>query len=292
MSTSKWVALVLIVIILIVVIILTILLSYKFPGLFMSWPENSKHNNWCTENIGEKLFNSQQLSHISENIKTEPIRWVNGTLGTIGTAAYIDGNSNTNNTINPYCSRSQITNTQLEKYSPMYDKLLDHLSERLPGNKKCVFAAKHTNNSVALPGFHVFKGNSPLGKGYAVASVHVDMQEYNVPWSTIAPDETFDMTETYSFTLPISVPSGCGLYLLNKKDTDVRSGGPLWWSLWNAKRQKIYYDNGYCYLHHGKNYHMIAPYYAKNKDGSYNDRITLQGHILYCSSKDEYWVYW
>lgn len=255
------------------IIILTIIIYYlsiRFPGTCIPWRDSHK---WCKE-LGKPFLSESEINDIHDKVKTDDkIRWVNDTLGTIGVAAYID---------TPYTNTVESSNLYMLARYNIYSKLIEHLESRL--GKKCIYPYLKYKELIALPGFHVFDANSWLGRGYHVASVHIDQQEKQVTWPT---DKTFDWNSTISFTIPITTPKGCGLYIMNRGPECITPGVPLWWTLRNVPTQKINYKRGNCYVHHGKYFHMISPF-----DGKDGDRITIQGHAMYCETTQEYWIYW
>lgn len=274
-------------IIVVIILILILLLSYlsiHHSGLFMRW----RHDRSWLPTVGSPFLEEGETSEIEKKIRQLPIRWSNGTLGTIGVASYIDS---------PDDHRRHATemNKLLKKEFPgLHQKLLSHLNHRFETMEKEDHGGEEPSRwvyppkryGIALPGIHLFSGRSMLGRGWSVASVHVDKQEERCP---LPSDEEFDFTRTYSFTIPITLPRGTGLYIIEARENDINKWVPLWWSLRNKTMQKIEYEKGHCYLHHGKYFHCIAPFYAK--DGN-DHRITVQGHAVYCRSRNEYWVYW
>lgn len=280
--TTKQIGLLVFIIILCVLLLITWVIAAKAPGLFMNLRKN--RYNWLKEEIGRPFLTKQQLCDVGEKLATMKVRKLGSVLSTIGTAAYIDGGLF-------YSSKAKETNKLLAANFPtVYEKLLVHLEKRLPSHEeqlvKCQYATAH---DIALPGFHIFPGKSVLGRGWAVASLHVDLQELLVPWPK---GYEFDMSKTYSFTIPISVTRDSGLYIFKKKVSRLNQCIPLCISLRNTPRQKIYYKNGDCYLHHGKWLHLISPFKGKQLDGSYSPRITMQGHAIYCITTRSYWIYW
>lgn len=264
-------------IILLVIILVLWIIALRFPGLFM----NLKRNNccWIKESLGANCLTADDLNRAKTYILDINEETRNSVLSTIGTASYMDGGEN-------YIQKSLSTNNLLwNKFDFLYDKLIPHLEGRL--HCKCEYAMNY--GPIALPGFHIFRGDSWLGKGWAIASLHIDMQEYNISWPS---NYQFDWTKTYSFTIPISVSDDSGLYIFEHQANDLNYWLPLSITLRNTKRQKVNYKNGKCYLHHGKWFHMISPFNGTSKTGELMPRITLQGHGLYCTTTNSYWIYW
>ena len=277
--SSLQISILVIIIIVVIVLILFIYLSTAYPGLFVDWKRKSSSESHIVTK--DKILSSNDINTIKNTINNDDQRQINIAMSVIGTAAYIDPKEN-------YEERCRITNPLLrEKYGILYQKLLSKLENMINGDNgenKCIYAADRTKNKIALPGFHIFNSKSPLAKGWAVASLHVDKQEELISWPE---NEIFDMEKTLSYTLAIDVPEDSGLYVTNLKDNNSYS--PLWWRIRNSKIEKVSYQNGYCYLHHGKYFHMISPFVAKE---STTQRITLQGHAIFCKSRHEWWLYW
>lgn len=265
---------ILVLIIIIVIIYILLYLSRNHAGLFINW---NNQKNWINEDLGHELLDISECKAIQDKVNKDITkRWVNSTLCTIGTAAYIDEHD--------YTRMVNLSNNYIyERYGKnLYENISKHLSNRL--GHSCVYPYLKYRYSIALPGFHLFDRDSWLGKGWNVASLHTDQQEHKIEWPQ---HFEFDWNKTYSFTIPITTPKGAGLYMINKKNSHVNLSRPLWLELRNIKIEYIQYKKGHCYLHHGKWFHMIAPF-----DGKYGDRITIQGHAIYCKSLSEYWLYW
>lgn len=285
-----WIYLLLVIILAIIVIIIYVL-ALKIPGVFMDLKRNDK---WFSEEIGRAFLTNSSLYDVQQRLERLPTRKLSSVLSVVGTAAYIDSSAKSAS-LGPggqYCLKAKESNKYLEEnFGTLYRDLLSHLESRLPADEfgacKCQYAKEH---NISLPGFHIFSGKSVLGRGWAVASLHVDLQELSVPWPK---GYEFDMSKTYSFTIPISVTPDSGLYIFKKKADNINMIIPLCLTLRNVPRQKIYYKNGDCYLHHGKWFHLISPFkgrkIAKNK---YSNRITMQGHCIYCITTKSYWIYW
>ena len=292
---NRTLVLLIVVVIVLVLLIAIIYLMNSYPAMFISW----RHDREWLPNIGAPFLTEAEADEIAEKVEKMPIRWVNSTLGTLGTASYID---------DPGTHRREAAknNKMLRGAFPgLYDKLLKYLNRRFTGgmigdkaenigNEEVVprWVYPPRRHGIALPGIHVFAGNSLLARGWPVASVHIDKQEERCP---LPHDEaSFDFTRTYSFTIPITVPKGMGLYVIDAKEKDRPIWQPLWWALRGKIMQKINYRKGYMYLHLGKYFHCIAPFYAKRRPGSskYESRITIQGHAVLNTSRNEYWVYW
>jgi hypothetical protein len=129
----------------------------------------------------------------------------------------------------------------------------------------------------ALPGFHVFDCNTLFS--YPVASVHKDMQFLRTGIDNISDD-------TLSFTLALEVPEGgAGLYTFDSAEANLLVPRPLIYNL--ANKTYIEYKTGWMVTHGGQTYHMIAP----SKQGT-GHRITLQGHGVYQTTTDTWFLYW
>jgi len=266
-----------------VILIIIYLLFYTllfYPGLYMSL----KTTITCNEEIEKNMICQTQVVQLLsklDNFKKERI-YCNPVLERIGTASYmsIDYNSYIEETI-------ETNNFMINNFESLYKQLKEHIETRL--NIKCIYPGlkcyknKKGYPNLAMPGFHIFKGGSILGRGWNVASIHVDLQYKKIDWPK---DKKFNFEKTISFTLAINVPDNSGLYLFDKQFQE--NNGLIIPGLYfrNMKKQKIIYKPGCLYLHSGHTYHMISSFKDKK------DRITLQGHGIYNETDNEYWLYW
>ncbi len=269
-----------ILILIVIVIIILIIILYFFPGIFLQSSMVRSNNEKVSKIVGEyKIFNEDELEKIKEtiyelrNYKTER----NSVMSTIGVPSYIDG---VNKEV--YTEKMKEYNELLkDNFGWMYPKLLRDF-ENITG-KKCVYSDR-----LSLPGFHIFEAQSWLGSGWPVASLHVDKQ-----YDLIDLDDEleYDTDDVISITVGIKLPKRSGLYLYDLTEKDVGNPGlmPFFTKFWNEPRYKIDYKEGYSYIHDGKHFHMISEF---NSEDSYDKRITLQCHGIYCKTTDEYLIYW
>jgi hypothetical protein len=200
---------------------------------------------------------------------------------TVGAASYIDATSRTHP---PRYSEILIqTNPMLrECFAGLYARLMYELSVYLQ-------AVVRTADELALPGFHVWEG---LHVPTSSLSIHFDLQYLSIPW----PDVTrSDRTRPLSFTLPIVLPkAGGGLnswglsYEAHSAEYKAtRRVAPMDEVIRNRTQTFHRYKPGVLTLHSGHTLHQIAAVEQAYPD---DERITLQGHGLYC---DHAWtIYW
>ena len=200
---------------------------------------------------------------------------------TVGAASYIDAASRT-----PPPRYSEIlveTNPVLrEHFHWLYARLMNKLSLHLQ-------AEVRTADELALPGFHVWQG---LSVPTSSLSIHFDLQYMSIPWPHVPRS---DRSRPLSFTLPIALPRGGGG--LNTWDLSyeeqaahfeaTRTFMPVEETAKSRTRTFHPYTQGVLTLHSGHMLHQIAAVDQAYPD---DERITLQGHGLYC---DGAWtIYW
>jgi hypothetical protein len=200
---------------------------------------------------------------------------------TVGAASYIDAVPQT-----PPPRYQEIlveTNPVLrEHFDWLYARLMNKLSVHLQ-------AAVRTANELALPGFHVWQG---LDVPTSPTSVHFDLQYTSIPWPDLGRS---DLSRPLSFTLPIALPRGGGglnsweisyeeqvaHFQATRESTPAEEMPKL------RTRTFHPYTPGVLALHSGHTLHQIAAVDQAYPD---DERITLQGHGLYC---DGAWtIYW
>lgn len=200
---------------------------------------------------------------------------------TVGAASYIDATSRT-----PPPRYAEIlveTNPVLrDHFRWLYARVMYALSIYLQ-------AEVRTADELALPGFHVWEGlNVPTSS----LSIHFDLQYLSIPWPGV---QRADRTRPLSFTLPIALPKAGGG--LNSWDLSYEAQAM---SFQTTKRIATFdemtrnrpptfhpYAEGVMTLHSGHTLHQIAAVERAEPD---DERITLQGHGLYC---DGAWtIYW
>ena len=125
-----------------------------------------------------------------------------------------------------------------------------------------------------LPGFHIF--SSSFYFQFPVASFHTDGQQHQNDWS-----DNCDLNQSLSFTLSIDLPkNSSGLYIFDATNKQSRLQALF------SNRSFIPYKIGKIVLHHGNNWHIMAP--SKIKTNEY--RMTLQGHGIKC--QNSWFIYW
>lgn len=200
---------------------------------------------------------------------------------TIGAASYIDANSH------PAPPRYSAI---LVETNPLLHKHFDWLYARLMyGLSMYLQALVCTADELALPGFHIWQGQSVPTTSL---SIHFDLQYMSIPWANVARS---DRSRPLSFTLPIALPRGGGG--LNSWDLSLEghtarvqaTGVPI--SAEEVARSQTptfhRYSEGVLTLHSGHTLHQIA---AVDRAYPDDERITLQGHGLCC---DGVWtIYW
>ena len=199
---------------------------------------------------------------------------------TVGAASYIDAVPST--TPPRYSQILVETNPLLrEHFDWLYARVMNKLSVHLQTEVR-------TADELALPGFHVWQG---LSVPTSSLSIHFDLQYLSIPWPNVARS---DHSRPLSFTLPIALPRGGGglntwdlsyeeqaAHLQANKFTPVEE-------IARSRTQTFHpYTPGVLMLHSGHTLHQIA---AVDKAYPDDERITLQGHGLYC---DGAWtIYW
>lgn len=195
---------------------------------------------------------------------------------TVGAASYIDATSHA-----PAPRYSEIlveTNPVLrEHFRWLYARVMYALSIYLQ-------AEVRTADDLALPGFHVWEGlNVPTSS----LSIHFDLQYLAIPWPGVA---RADRTRPLSFTLPVALPkAGGGLNSWDLRYEAQATGRIATPDEMTRSRTRTFhpYAEGAMTLHSGHTLHQIAAVERAEPD---DERITLQGHGLYC---DGAWtIYW
>ncbi len=292
-----------IIIIIIIIIIFIIYITYNYPGLCLSSCIND--SGGISHIVGEyDIFDDDQVGEIMENVnimvEEDCFRTVNSVMDVVGYPTYLyPGNVANDDIYNKesdyYHERNKHNNILLDNVSFIYKIIINKLNYitgkecEYPTYKKGMYKnTKYISHYIyPLPGFHIFKGGSWLGSGWDVASLHVDLQfnKLNFESNTLY---KFDMDDVFSFTIPIHIPNNSGLYIYDKKQEDINSMMPLPYSLRNEQKYKINYDVGKMYIHDGLHYHMISSFISDVD----NNRITIQGHGIYCKTTNSYWIYW
>lgn len=257
---------VILIILLSIIFLIVFAIAIFFPGIFLIMPETG----WLTEKLDYKLLTEKEVDKTLVKIKElrQHEQVSNSVLSRIGTASYMVQN------YPDYLKEIERTNPVMKNtFGKLYDKIRQRLEEYT--GKACKYA-----KWLARPGIHIFRGGSWLARGWSVASLHVDLQYLNIGWKY-----PVDYDKTISFTVPLQISEDCGLYLFNQRYTEWFYLPPyLWFNF--ISRQKVCYEVGKIYIHDGHTFHMIS---AFNSD---KDRITVQGHAIYCPAKDCYYLYW
>lgn len=193
----------------------------------------------------------------------------------MGAASYLDA---TPNDASHYYEAVSRYNPILESYFPsLYENLIEKLTEILD-------MPVSYDPRLALPGFHIFLANKMFEK--PLASTHFDLQFEPLKWDY---DEV-DLEHPISFTCPIALPespSGLNYWEITQKDSKGLSRSEIE-KLKNSKEMHFFpYSLGKLVLHKGLILHQIAPCQEVKPT---DERITLQGHGLFCDGKMR--IYW
>lgn len=203
---------------------------------------------------------------------------------TVGAASYIDAVWQQPDRRPPrYSELLAQSNPMLrEHFQWLYARVMYELSIYLQ-------VVVRTADELALPGFHIWEG---MGVPTSPLSIHFDLQYLSIPWPDVARS---DRTRPLSFTLPIALPRGGGG--LNSWDLSYEAHAAEYGRTGRitpvdeiARQRKPTfhpYTLGVLTLHSGHTLHQIAAVDQAYPD---DERITLQGHGLYC---DGAWtIYW
>jgi len=275
---KRWVYVFIIVFITSVVAGVYLYLSTAFSGAFLTLKEMCFLDTatiaqpFCNREVVGKVLNRlNELKVYEKSVKS-------GELKYIGAPSYIVSNRK-------YKAIAKKSNPYLkEMFLPLYKAIQEHITDRI--GKECYLPGldEMYQDRIALPGFHIFPHSKYLSSGWRVASVHVDLQYKKIPWPE---DKEFDEKKTISFTLALSVPQGAGIYFFDTTKDQIRYRFPRYRTFNQYHSQKIAYQPGWMYLHDGHHFHMISEF---NSDDT--DRLTLQGHGIYCKTDKRYWLYW
>ena len=293
-----------IIIIILIIFIFIIYISIKYPGLFLPSCTDDDISG-ISHIVGEyDIFDDMYINEIIESVgimeQEDCSNTINSVMDVVGYPTYIYPGNITNDDIYDknslyYSERNKHNNILLDNVSFIYPIIINKLKYitgkecEYPTYKKGVYKhTKHISDYIySLPGFHIFKGGSWLGSGWDVASLHVDLQFNKLNFESNILHQ-FDMDDVFSFTIPIQMPDNSGLYIYDKTREDISDALPLSYSMRNYKKYKINYDVGKMYIHDGLHYHMISSF-VSDVD---HDRITIQGHGIYCKTTHSYWIYW
>lgn len=227
------------------------------------------------------FYTIQEAALIRKEVLNLDKEWIDRAGGflpiyTLGTASYLDA-SKENDLI--YRNKAKQTNPILwSHFEALYKRLCTLLNNIL-------HIPVALDDSLAYPGFHIFLGNKKFEK--PIASCHFDLQFKSIDWNHYR-DVDFD--HPISFTCPFSLPkSGSGLNYWNiEKQEYLKSSSKEIEALRSTKETLFLpYTIGTLVLHQGLILHQIAP----SKDiTSEDERITLQGHGLFCDGIMR--IYW
>lgn len=251
----------------VVVVLVIVLVLFTFPGLVLGITAGDPST---PAPLSLRPFSGLECRRIADRVRAlqhgkNVFAWEyrNPVMWTLGTASYLDAAGSEQ----AYDLKASRSNASLIMH-------FDWVYERLLGTLRNLWEPRKVDYLKSLPGFHIFRCDSELMR-WPLASVHQDHQEQLLAWDGRA-------EETLSFTVPIEVPkSGAGLWMWE----DQESAHPV--QLAGKKKTFIPYEPGRMVLHHGKNFHLIAPM-AEIESNAF--RITLQGHAV--RIKDHWWVYW
>lgn len=201
---------------------------------------------------------------------------------TLGVASYIDA-SEPSDINNRYYSRAHQYNSILKEHFDWLYTIVRAVLEEYLGSPTSY------KEDFALPGFHIWLSSAIITK--PTASIHFDLQYLKLHWQ--ASDKP-DFTRQVSFTLPIRLPmrgGGLNVWDLSYEEFINAYNRGLVTSIPEMQRFKTMtfypYTPGTLVLHSGHLLHQIAPT-AEVQDT--DERITLQGHVLYCDGQWKF--YW
>lgn len=259
------------IVVLIILILALILLAYTAntaPGVYVNWTKAT-----TSARKYPKLLRPFEVEKWKKRVlmcRGLPMgkSHKGGELVTIGNGSYLRSGDR-----EKWLKNALFDNKALwELYRPLYEKVARCISEELSS------PVTYMRDDYPLPGFHIFSDKGWLASGWSVAKIHVDLQYKQHDWG----DLDIDTNKTLSFTLPLSLPDGAGLYFL-----DMYLGDSTHLLTYrNAKKEKVEYELGTLYMHNGHQYHMISAY-SKGVP-----RITLQGHAIYSKKLSKYILYW
>lgn len=274
-----WIIIIVFILIFIIIIVIFIIILYTFPGFFID-RHNSINTSKNKSNIVSHydFLDEQEIKQTRDTIKKiskDNMIYRNSVMNTIGIPLYVEGSDNQKYQKNKD-KYNQILSSNFDWLYPKLINKLEYITE-----EKCVY-----DDSLSLPGFHVFKAGSWLGSGWAVASLHVDKQ-YEYINSKNIDNQDLDQNDVFSFTIGIELPDKSGLYIYDCTEKDVTPGSWPFHTYFNDKKlYKVYYQLGELYIHDGLHYHMISEF------NSNKDRITLQGHGIWNKKDKKYIIYW
>jgi len=263
-SRRKYVLVGILIVLAIIALIVIFSSKGRYPGIYVNWGSAEDSNEVYPRvlNAIEANIWKQNVIHPKESSIVHSFK--SGELKTIGIGTYLKREP---------LEEIKRSNEHLWKtYRVLYNCVASKLSKHLST------PVTYMKERFTLPGFHIFSGDGWLSSGWHVASVHVDLQYEKIRWDGL----DVDRSRTISFTLPLQLPEGAGLYFIDLYKGDSSSVS----SLRGAEKKYVKYEVGVLYIHDGHQYHMISPY-KKGKE-----RITLQGHAIYSRTLEKYILYW
>jgi len=200
------------------------------------------------------VLSAEQCQQIAQRVRELEHLWVprrGGLFHTLGASTYNDDPKD-------YPQFSFCTNSDLTRYfGGLMQYVADLFEEEL--RQKVVFLPE-----VALMGFHIFKNECNGVEGH----IHIDEPFKRIEWP-------MPVVDTFTFTLPLELPSEGGLNLYPTIDEE-------WFGKYDNEQPVeipeptyVKYEVGTLYTHSG----MIPHQIANPVDMEANEaRITLQGH--------------
>ena len=237
------------------------------------------------EIIVESILTKEQCEKVSADIHHLKQFWIQrgkSNFFTLGAASYLDF-SELADLHDDYYSKARKYNLILQQNFGWLYQLIQAAIERN-------FQAKtQYTTDLAIPGFHIWQFPGIFTK--PTASIHFDLQYQNLKWQDF---EKVDFSRSISFTLPIQLPKcGGGLnvwHLKYEEFVDAYNKGLVVQveEMQSSKKQTFHsYKVGNLVIHSGHSLHQIAPVEQAYED---DERITLQGHGIYCDG--EWQLYW
>jgi glutathione synthase/RimK-type ligase-like ATP-grasp enzyme len=233
-----------------------------------------------------QLLTTEQCAEIYQKIRSLRQDWIprgneDSLFCTLGAAIYLDCGSDADPQ-NTYWQKASRYNAVLFKnFGWLYSLVKTYLETQLN-------APINYRTDAAYPGFHIW-----LDKGIPtlpLASIHFDLQYQHLTWENL---DDLDLSNTFSFTLPIQLPAsggGLNLYDLNYFEyVDICELNQIDWHLTPRFREQSYhaYRIGEIVMHSGHTMHQVAPTSIVR---SGDRRVTLQGHGV---CVDGTWqIYW
>lgn len=251
-------------------------------ALLTSDASGSFYRKTVDETLCEQILTPEQCDDIYSTINSLKDLWIRRGESpkyffTLGTASYLDF-LNLPGFAGDYYARAREFNPILKKHFGWLYEVIQKYLERTLLNPVMY------KKDASLPGFHIWQESNIITKSNA--TTHFDLQYLNLKW-----DEDKIGLNTISFTLPIKLPkSGGGLNVwdFNYIDSYQQAIALDVEIIKRFKTQTFHpYKVGEIVVHSGHTLHQIAPTpFVYSGD----ERITLQGHGLFCDG--EWLLYW